>query len=128
MPSPWPAPAACSKSPGWRCGASTSGRSWTAVRGLAQRRRRPTSPARLLQRSTRSATSLIAIPSYWRGFFTLVAAPCVLGNQCVLLLGVSAAGLALWIVGVAFWLALTYAMIPGLMEGAAKPKPEEGLN
>jgi tellurite resistance protein TehA-like permease len=62
------------------------------------------------------------------GFFTLVAAPCVLGNQCVLLFGGSAAGLALWVVGVMFWLALTYAMVPGLMEGVAKPKPEEGLN
>jgi tellurite resistance protein TehA-like permease len=62
------------------------------------------------------------------GFFTLVAAPCVLGNQCVLIAGVSAAGLALWIVGVTFWLALSYAMVPGLMEASAKPKPEEGLN
>jgi tellurite resistance protein TehA-like permease len=62
------------------------------------------------------------------GFFTLVAAPCVLGNQCVLLFGVSAAGLALWIVGFAFWLALSYAMVPRLMEGSAKPKLEEGLN
>jgi tellurite resistance protein TehA-like permease len=61
------------------------------------------------------------------GFFTLVAAPCVLGNQCVLLLGAGAAGLALWIIGGTFWLALTYAMLPGLMEGAAKPKPEAGL-
>lgn len=62
------------------------------------------------------------------GYFTLVAGSCVLGNQCVLLLGVSAAGLALGIVGITFWLALTYAMIPGLMEVAAKPKPEQGLN
>jgi tellurite resistance protein TehA-like permease len=62
------------------------------------------------------------------GFFTLVAAPCVLGNQCVLLFGVSAAGLGLWIVGMMFWLALSYAMVPGLMEGAAKPNPQEGLN
>jgi tellurite resistance protein TehA-like permease len=62
------------------------------------------------------------------GFFTLVAGPCVLGNQCVLLLGASAAGLALWGVGIAFWLALTYAMLPGLMEAAEKPKPEVGLN
>jgi tellurite resistance protein TehA-like permease len=62
------------------------------------------------------------------GFFTLVAAPCVLGNQCVLLLGGSAAGLVLWLVGAAIWLALTYAMMPGLMEGAVKPKPEQGLH
>ncbi len=62
------------------------------------------------------------------GFFTLTAAPCVLGNQCVLMLGAGAAGLALWVVGVAFWLALTCAMVPGLMEVADKPKPEQGLN
>jgi tellurite resistance protein TehA-like permease len=62
------------------------------------------------------------------GFFTLVAAPCVLGNQCVLLLGLTSAGLALWLVGVTLWLLLTYAMLPGLMEGIAKPKLEEGLN
>lgn len=62
------------------------------------------------------------------GFFTLVAAPCVLGNQCVLLLGVSAAGLALWVVGVLFWLALSYAMLPGLMEAEVKPRLAEGLN
>jgi tellurite resistance protein TehA-like permease len=62
------------------------------------------------------------------GFFTLVAAPCVLGNQCVLLLAFSTAALALWVVGVVLWLLLTYAMLPGLMEGKAKPKLEEGLN
>ena len=62
------------------------------------------------------------------GFFTLVAAPCVLGNQCVLVFGVGAAGMALWIVGVGFWLPLTYAMLPGLMEGTEKPKPEVGVN
>lgn len=62
------------------------------------------------------------------GFFTLVAAPCVLGNQCVLLFGASVAGLLLCLVGILFWIALTYAMIPGLMEAAAKPKPEQGLN
>jgi tellurite resistance protein TehA-like permease len=62
------------------------------------------------------------------GFFTLVAGPCVLGNQCVLLSGAATAAVALWVVGLLFWLALSYAMVPGLMEGAAKPKPEVGLN
>ncbi len=62
------------------------------------------------------------------GFFTLVAAPCVLGNQCVLLFGAGATGLTLLVVGALFWLALSYVMVPGLMEVAAKPKPEEGLN
>jgi tellurite resistance protein TehA-like permease len=62
------------------------------------------------------------------GFFTLVAAPCVLGNQCVLLLGMGVAGLALWVVGILFWLALTYAMLPGLMEAEVKPRFGEGLN
>jgi tellurite resistance protein TehA-like permease len=62
------------------------------------------------------------------GFFTLVAGPCVLGNQCVILLGSGAAGLALLIVGMTFWLALSYLMLPRLMEGTAKPKPEDGLN
>jgi tellurite resistance protein TehA-like permease len=62
------------------------------------------------------------------GFFTLVAAPCVLGNQCVLEFGAGTAGMVLWIVGVVFWLPLTYAMLPGLMEGTEKPKPEVGVN
>jgi tellurite resistance protein TehA-like permease len=62
------------------------------------------------------------------GFFTLVAAPCVLGNQCVLLYHFNTAGLALWIIGLVFWLGLSYAMLPGLMERSTKPKPEDGIN
>ncbi len=85
----------------------------------------------LLTRALRHRDALAAdLRSHARapGFFTLVAAPCVLGNQCVLLFGFGAAGLALLIVGVLFWFALTYAMLPGLMEQTAKPKLEEGLN
>jgi tellurite resistance protein TehA-like permease len=85
----------------------------------------------LLVRLLRFRDHLVAdLASHARapGFFTLTAAPCVLGNQCVLLLGADRAGLALWVVGAVFWLALTYAMLPGLMEGANKPKPEDGLS
>jgi tellurite resistance protein TehA-like permease len=87
--------------------------------------------ALLLIRAVRYRADLTAdLASHARapGFFTMVAAPCVLGNQCVLVVGVSAAGMTLWVVGVAFWLPLTYAMLPGLMEGTEKPKPEVGLN
>jgi tellurite resistance protein TehA-like permease len=85
----------------------------------------------LVVRALRHRAALVAdLKSHARapGFFTLVAAPCVLGNQCVLLLGADAAGLALLLVGGLFWLALSYAMVPGLMEGVEKPSPEVGLN
>src|SRR5262249_10502052 len=56
----------------------------------------------LVLRALRHRAALAAdLKSHARapGFFTLVAAPCVLGNQCVLLLGTDAAGLALLLVG-----------------------------
>jgi tellurite resistance protein TehA-like permease len=87
--------------------------------------------ALLLARALRHRAELAAdLASHAKapGFFTLVAAPCVLGNQCVLLFGAAAAGLALWAVGVVFWLALTYAMLPRLMEGTEKPRAEAGLS
>jgi tellurite resistance protein TehA-like permease len=85
----------------------------------------------LLVRTVRYRADLAAdLASHARapGFFTMVAAPCVLGNQFVLVFGASGAGMILWVVGVAFWLPLTYAMLPGLMEGTEKPKPEVGVN
>jgi tellurite resistance protein TehA-like permease len=62
------------------------------------------------------------------GFFTLVAAPCVLGNQCILLADATFAGQILLVVGVAFWLALSFLMLPRLMEGEHKPTAEHGLS
>jgi tellurite resistance protein TehA-like permease len=85
----------------------------------------------LLVRALRFRADLAAdLVSHARapGFFTLVAAPCVLGNQCVLLFGAARAGLILWIVGAGFWLVLTYAMVPRLMEAQAKPKAAAGVH
>src|SRR5262245_4727235 len=85
----------------------------------------------LLLRALRYRADLAAdLTSHARapGFFTLVAWPCVLGNQCVLLFSSTEAGMALWIVGLVAWVPLTYAMLPGLMEVAVKPKPEVGVN
>jgi tellurite resistance protein TehA-like permease len=62
------------------------------------------------------------------GFFTMVAATGVLGNQCVLLAGAWEVGLGLWAVAVALWGLLTYGLLPGLMEGESKPPLEKGLN
>lgn len=62
------------------------------------------------------------------GFFTLVAGPCVLGNQFVLLGEMPALATALLGIGLAFWLVLTYLMMPGLMTAESKPLPERGLS
>ncbi len=87
--------------------------------------------ALLVFRAVRYGSNLAAdLASHARapGFFTLVAAPCVLGNQCVLMLGADRAGVVLWLVGLLFWFALSYAMVPGLMEGTEKPQEEKALS
>ena len=50
----------------------------------------------------------------------------MLGNQCVLLFDAPGAGLALWVVALVLWLALTYTILPGLMEVEDKPDLERG--
>jgi tellurite resistance protein TehA-like permease len=62
------------------------------------------------------------------GFFTTVAATCVLGSQC-LLIGDSVTGaLALWIAGIALWATLIYAVFALLTVTADKPPLAEGIN
>ncbi len=62
------------------------------------------------------------------GFFTAVAATCVLGSQCLLLGGAPRVALALWILGVALWAALTYTIIAALTIKPTKPPLAEGIN
>lgn len=62
------------------------------------------------------------------GFFTLVAGTCLLGNQCLLLAGQPAAGLALGIVGLLLWCLLTYTILPVLIVAETKPPLEQAIS
>ena len=62
------------------------------------------------------------------GFFTTVAATCVLGSQCWLVGGVFSVALALWFAGIALWALLTYAIFTIIVVKADKPALAEGIN
>jgi tellurite resistance protein TehA-like permease len=62
------------------------------------------------------------------GFFTSVAATCVLGSQCLVIGGSSMAALALWFTGIALWTVLTYAIFTIITVKAEKPPLAEGIN
>jgi tellurite resistance protein TehA-like permease len=62
------------------------------------------------------------------GFFTTVAATCIVGSQCVKLYAPVGVALVLWFLGLGLWFALTYGMLPRLMEGEHKPPLTRGLN
>ena len=62
------------------------------------------------------------------GFFTIVAATCVLGSQCLIVGGSFRAALALWIAGIALWAILTYAIFTILIVKPEKPSLIDGIN
>jgi tellurite resistance protein TehA-like permease len=62
------------------------------------------------------------------GFFTMVAGPCVLGNQFVILVEQPVVATTLLAIGFGFWLALSYLMLPALIGAKEKPPPERGLS
>lgn len=62
------------------------------------------------------------------GFFTVVAATCVLGSQCLLIGESVAAAKALWIAGIVLWAALIYAIFTILTVKRDKPGLADGLN
>lgn len=55
------------------------------------------------------------------GFFTLVVATCVLGNQFLLLAGNRAAALVLWCLGFALWHVLIYSFFTAVTVKDASP-------
>jgi tellurite resistance protein TehA-like permease len=62
------------------------------------------------------------------GFFTIVAATCVLGSQALLIGGFWRLALALWVLGLALWAAVTYTIFTALTVKADKPPLSEGIN
>ncbi|TMQ15299.1 MAG: C4-dicarboxylate ABC transporter [Deltaproteobacteria bacterium] len=62
------------------------------------------------------------------GFFTTVAATCVLGSQCLVVGGSVTAALALWIAGIVLWAVLIYSVFALLTVKAEKPPLADGIN
>jgi tellurite resistance protein TehA-like permease len=61
------------------------------------------------------------------GFFTAVAASCVLGGQFVLISANYRAALILWIVGIVLWVLLTYTILTAFTIKESKPTLYEGI-
>lgn len=62
------------------------------------------------------------------GFFTMVAASCVLGSQCLLVLGDSQLARVLWFSGIVLWIGLTYTIFTALTVKENKPVLETGIH
>jgi tellurite resistance protein TehA-like permease len=62
------------------------------------------------------------------GFFTTVAATCVLGSQCLAIAGAWRTAAALWFFGIALWAAITYTVFTALTIKAEKPVLADGIN
>jgi tellurite resistance protein TehA-like permease len=62
------------------------------------------------------------------GFFTIVAATCVLGNQFIIVASYPQIAIALWLAGIALWALVTYSVLTILTVKSNKPSLSEGLN
>jgi tellurite resistance protein TehA-like permease len=62
------------------------------------------------------------------GFFTTVAATCVLGSQVFLIKGAWSVAAIFWVAGVVLWAVLTYTVFTILTVKSEKPPLAEGIN
>jgi len=62
------------------------------------------------------------------GFFTVVAATCVLGSQCLVVGGSVRPALVLWFVGIGLWAVLIYGVFAILTVKTEKPSLADGIN
>lgn len=62
------------------------------------------------------------------GFFTLIAGTCVIGSQCITLVGNVTAALVLWLFSAALWFVFTYAFFALAMVRSTKPSLGSGID
>jgi tellurite resistance protein TehA-like permease len=62
------------------------------------------------------------------GFFTTVAATCVLGSQAFVIRGAWAYAVGLWLLGIVLWAVVTYTVFTVLTVKTEKPPLAEGIN
>ena len=62
------------------------------------------------------------------GFFTAVAATCVLGSQMLIIGGSWSVAAAMWALGIVLWAGLTYTIFTIMTVKASKPALAEGIN
>ncbi|MCC7193300.1 MAG: tellurite resistance/C4-dicarboxylate transporter family protein [Phycisphaeraceae bacterium] len=62
------------------------------------------------------------------GFFTIVAATCVLGSQCLIVEESPAVAVSLWVFGIALWVILNYTIVTALTIKENKPSLPDGIN
>ncbi len=62
------------------------------------------------------------------GFFTAVAATCILGGQFVLLAADDRAGTVLWVAALLLWVGLTYTIFTGFTVKEHKPTLDKGIS
>ncbi len=61
------------------------------------------------------------------GYFTVVAASCVLGSQLLLIGKDFALGFSLWVIGILLWLLLTYTILTAFTIKEEKPQLQDGI-
>src|SRR5262249_59304098 len=62
------------------------------------------------------------------GFFTVVAATCILGTACVVILQRPGVATVLWLFGVLLWVVVMYAFFDAVVTRESKPSLEAGIN
>lgn len=62
------------------------------------------------------------------GFFTVVAATCILGTQVLVIAGERTFAFALWILGIALWVLVMYGFFTAVVVREQKPSLEAGIN